>query len=102
MLTIGGRRITLEDYQHVLYENEQIEIHTHAIERIRNSYGFLETFHQDKIIYGINTGLGPMAQYKIDEADRLKLQYNAIYSHASGCGELERFFRHSSRGYRID
>jgi histidine ammonia-lyase len=87
MLTIGGRRITLEDYQHVLYENEQIEIHTHAIERIRNSYGFLETFHQDKIIYGINTGLGPMAQYKIDEADRLKLQYNAIYSHASGCGE---------------
>jgi histidine ammonia-lyase len=87
MLTIGGRRITLEDYQHVIYENEQIEIHTHAIERISNSYDFLETFHQDKIIYGINTGLGPMAQYKIDEADRLKLQYNAIYSHASGCGE---------------
>jgi histidine ammonia-lyase len=87
MLTIGGRRITLEDYQHVLHENEKVEIHTHAIERIKKSYGFLETFHQDKIIYGINTGLGPMAQYKIDEADRLKLHYNAIRSHASGCGE---------------
>ncbi len=48
---------------------------------------FLETFHQDKIIYGINTGLGPMAQYKIDDTDRIKLQYNAIRSHAAGCGD---------------
>jgi len=48
---------------------------------------FLNLFHQDKIIYGINTGLGPMAQYRIDEADRINLQYNAIRSHASGCGE---------------
>jgi histidine ammonia-lyase len=87
MLTIGGRKITLEDYQHALLENEKVEIHTHALERIKKSYNFLETFHQDKIIYGINTGLGPMAQYKIDEADRQKLQYNAIRSHASGCGE---------------
>ena len=28
-----------------------------------------------------------MAQYRIDEADRIKLQYNAIRSHAAGCGE---------------
>jgi histidine ammonia-lyase len=87
MLTIGERLITLDDYQLVLQDNEKIEIHTRALERIKKSYGFLETFHKDKIIYGINTGLGPMAQYKIDEADRLNLQYNAIRSHASGCGE---------------
>lgn len=87
MLTIGGRRITLEDYQHVLHENTKIEVHAEAIERITRSYEFLETFHQNKIIYGINTGLGPMAQYKIEDADRLKLHYNAIRSHASGCGD---------------
>ncbi len=87
MLTIGGRAITLEDYHLVLHNNEKVEIHKEAVERIRNSYRFLETFHQNKIIYGINTGLGPMAQYKIDESDRLKLQYNAIRSHASGCGD---------------
>lgn len=87
MFTIGGRRITLEDYQHVLHENEKVDIHINAAERITRSYGFLETFHQDKIIYGINTGLGPMAQYRIDEADRLKLHYNAIRSHAAGCGD---------------
>jgi histidine ammonia-lyase len=87
MLTIGDRRIALEDYQHVLLENEKIEIHPRALERIERSYSFLETFHKDKIIYGINTGLGPMAQYRIEGADRSKLHYNAIRSHASGCGE---------------
>jgi len=87
MLTIGDRRIELEDYQHVLLDNEKIEIHAQALERISKSFDFLEAFHKDKIIYGINTGLGPMAQYRIDEADRLKLHYNAIRSHASGCGE---------------
>jgi len=87
MLTIGERRITLEDYQRVLQDNDGVDIHAHALERIKKSFSFLETFHQDKIIYGINTGLGPMAQYRIDETDRLKLHYNAIRSHASGCGE---------------
>jgi histidine ammonia-lyase len=87
MLTIGERVITLEDYQRVLQDNEKVELHAQAVERIKKSYNFLETFHQDKIIYGINTGLGPMAQYRIDEADRLNLHYNAIRSHASGCGE---------------
>lgn len=87
MLTIGGRRIALDDYQRVLLDKENLEIHALAQERINKSYSFLEDFHQDKIIYGINTGLGPMAQYRIDESDRLQLHYNAIRSHASGCGE---------------
>ena len=58
-----------------------------AKKRVTDSFDFLQSFHQDKIIYGINTGLGSMAQYRIDEADRIKLQYNAIRSHAAGCGE---------------
>jgi histidine ammonia-lyase len=86
MFTIGERLATLEDYQSILLDFEKVEIHKDAIDRIRKSYDFLKSFHQDKIIYGINTGLGPMAQYRIDEADQLKLQYNAIRSHASGSG----------------
>ncbi len=87
MLTIGDRRIEVDDYKRVLLDNEEIRIHPQALEKISKSHVFLETFHMDKIIYGINTGLGPMAQYRIDEADRLNLHYNAIRSHASGCGE---------------
>jgi histidine ammonia-lyase len=86
MLTIGERFITLQDIQHILFDRERIEISSSALEKASASFDFLKTFHQDKIIYGINTGLGPMAQYRIDEKDRLKLHYNAIRSHASGTG----------------
>jgi histidine ammonia-lyase len=87
MIKIGDRPITPDDYQHILFGEEEIEIDVRAQERIEKSFSFLEMFHKDKIIYGINTGLGPMAQYKIEEEDRLNLHYNAIRSHAAGCGD---------------
>src|SRR4030042_3394083 len=87
MLKIGERIITAEDFQRILYENEKIEIPEPVKNKIIKNFDFLQSFHQDKIIYGINTGLGPMAQYRVDENDRINLQYNAIRSHASGCGE---------------
>ncbi|MBN1416214.1 MAG: aromatic amino acid lyase [Bacteroidales bacterium] len=87
MFNIGERIITAEDFQRILYENEKIEIPEPVKNKIVKNFSFLQSFHQDKIIYGINTGLGPMAQYRIDVADRINLQYNAIRSHASGCGE---------------
>ena len=34
----------------------------------------------------MNTGFGPMAQYKIKDSERIQLQYNLIRSHASGTG----------------
>ena len=87
MLKIGERTITTEDFQKVLYGDAKIEIPEEVKNKVIKNFSFLQSFHQDKIIYGINTGLGPMAQYKIEEADRISLQYNAIRSHASGCGE---------------
>ena len=86
MLTLGERDLTLSDFQNILTGNERITIAARAKERVKKSFSFLDSFHKEKIIYGINTGLGPMAQYRIDEEDRIKLQYNAIRSHASGSG----------------
>jgi histidine ammonia-lyase len=87
MLIIGERAVTVDDFRQIVFENVKIGIATKAKERVNKSYNFLESFYKDKIIYGINTGLGPMAQYRIDDADRISLQYNAIRSHASGSGE---------------
>lgn len=86
MLTIGERVLSVADFQQIVFGNEKISIAAKARERVKKSYGFLESFYKDKIIYGINTGLGPMAQYRIEDADRISLQYNAIRSHASGSG----------------
>jgi len=48
----------------------------------------LTNFSKNKIIYGINTGFGPMAQYRIDPEKLNQLQYNLIRSHASGTGNV--------------
>lgn len=87
MVIIGGRKLSSDDFYRILYGGEQVAIDAKAFEDVKKSFAFLEGFARDKIIYGINTGLGPMAQYKVDKADQVKLQYNLIRSHASGSGK---------------
>jgi histidine ammonia-lyase len=86
MTEIGGREIRLEDFQKILFGQERVGLDPEALSAVNSSFLFLSEFSKDKIIYGINTGLGPMSQYKVKEADRLALQYNLIRSHAAGTG----------------
>lgn len=79
--------LTIEDFYAVIFNNEPLEVAPEVIERIEESFNFLKSFSTDKIIYGVNTGFGPMAQYKIDDSKRIQLQYNLIRSHASGTGQ---------------
>lgn len=79
--------ITLADFYSVLFEGKKISISIELVNRLHESYEFLDSFSQNKIIYGVNTGFGPMAQYRISEEDKIQLQYNLIRSHASGMGE---------------
>ena len=93
MLNIGERFLTTDDFHQILFGDGMIGIAESAKNRVLKNFNFLQSFYQDKIIYGINTGLGPMAQYRIDDADRIKLQYNVIRSHAAGSGEsVERHY----------
>ncbi|MCR6639317.1 MAG: aromatic amino acid ammonia-lyase [Sporocytophaga sp.] len=88
MVTIGEKKLDLSEIERILTGNELIEIHTSIEERIRKNHDFLSHFSKDKLIYGINTGFGPMAQYRIDEKDQIDLQYNLIRSHSSGVGAV--------------
>ena len=87
MLKLKGE-LDLQDFYKVIFDENQIELDDTLIERVENSFNFLKNFSENKIIYGVNTGFGPMAQYKINDDDRIKLQYNLIRSHASGSGNL--------------
>ncbi|WP_417887449.1 HAL/PAL/TAL family ammonia-lyase [Zunongwangia sp.] len=80
--------LKLKDFNQVLFENQQLEISEEILEKVASSFSFLQEFANNKVIYGVNTGFGPMAQYKIDNKDRLQLQYNLIRSHASGTGNM--------------
>ncbi|PRX47401.1 HAL/PAL/TAL family ammonia-lyase [Salegentibacter salegens] len=79
--------LSLEDFHKVLFENTEIQLSSQNLSKIENSFEFLKEFSQNKVIYGVNTGFGPMAQYKIKDKDRIQLQYNLIRSHSSGSGK---------------
>ncbi|WP_228852828.1 HAL/PAL/TAL family ammonia-lyase [Aegicerativicinus sediminis] len=78
--------LELEDFISVVFKSESMEIAPEIKDRVEESYTFLKEFAKNKIIYGVNTGFGPMAQYKIEDSDGKQLQYNLIRSHATGTG----------------
>src|SRR5580693_7586292 len=87
MVLTGEKDLTLNDISGILYRSEKIEISPATLKKCEECFYFLKKFSADKVIYGINTGFGPMAQHKIPYAERLTLQYNLIRSHASGSGK---------------
>lgn len=78
--------ITLDDFHKVLFEQESIKWSEGILAHVNKSFDFLKAFSENKVIYGVNTGFGPMAQYKINKEDQIQLQYNLIRSHAAGSG----------------
>lgn len=78
--------LQLKDFQKIIIENEKIELDGELLDRVETSFQFLKEFSKNKVIYGVNTGFGPMAQFKISDEDTHQLQYNLIRSHSSGIG----------------
>ncbi|MCK9204186.1 MAG: aromatic amino acid ammonia-lyase [Bacteroidales bacterium] len=87
MISVGTKKLAPDDFFQILFLGEKIELDASAVEKVKATYEFLKEFAKGKVIYGINTGLGPMAQYKINSNLELQLQYNLIRSHCSGCGD---------------
>ncbi|OSZ82594.1 histidine ammonia-lyase [Chitinophagaceae bacterium IBVUCB1] len=88
MVSLGGKAIDLAAFEQIVLHEKEVNIAVPAIKEVTQSYNFLKAFSTDKLIYGINTGFGPMAQYRINDADRTQLQFNLIRSHSSGMGQL--------------
>ena len=79
--------LSLKEFEAIIFENNKVEISDVVLDRVNKSFDFLKEFSGNKVIYGVNTGFGPMAQYRIKDEDRLQLQYNLIRSHSSGTGK---------------
>jgi histidine ammonia-lyase len=88
MLQVGGKALSLDDFYQVIFKNSTVVPDEQALQKVQTNFNFLGGFSSNKLIYGINTGFGPMAQYKVSDENRLQLQYNLIRSHASGGGNL--------------
>ncbi len=81
-------KINLDIFEKIIFDDKKIEISENVKNNVKQSFEFLKTFSKNKIIYGVNTGFGPMAQYKISSKDQKKLQLNLIRSHSAGTGNI--------------
>jgi histidine ammonia-lyase len=88
MVIVGGKRLTSDDFEKVIYQNAEVQLSDEALKLVGVNFDFLKSYSKEKVIYGINTGFGPMAQYKVSDEDQHQLQYNLIRSHCSGAGDV--------------
>lgn len=87
MVNLNGEYLSYNDFIDVVVHHKEISITESCIEKTEKSHSFLKQYTKDHVVYGVNTGFGPMAQYFIDESKSIDLQYNLIRSHASGAGK---------------
>ena len=80
--------MNLKEIYNIIYNNGKVHISENEYLRIQESEKFIEDFSRNKIIYGVNTGFGPMAQHVIDRKQKKNLQLNLIRSHCSGSGKI--------------
>ncbi|MDP4148400.1 MAG: aromatic amino acid ammonia-lyase [Bacteroidota bacterium] len=88
MVVVGQAVLGLQEFSDLMMERKALTLDSAALERIDLNFRFLKEFSSDKLIYGINTGFGPMAQYRVQDESLLQLQYNLVRSHSSGSGAL--------------
>lgn len=77
----------LSNIYRILFNGERLSITPEELDKVDSCHEFLKEFVKDKVIYGINTGFGPMAQWRVSDDHLKELQYNIIRSHATGAGE---------------
>jgi histidine ammonia-lyase len=77
---------SLRDIDELLFGHKQLALSPGSLQKVEDCYAFLKHYAKEKIIYGINTGFGPMAQYRVADDSLRQLQYNLIRSHSTGAG----------------
>ena len=87
IVMVQNKTIDLTSLNKIIFGKEPLLLSQDCLDEVEKCYKFLQAFSNDKIIYGINTGFGPMAQYRIEDQSLIDLQYNIIRSHATGAGK---------------
>ncbi len=87
MISIGKHELELSDVEDVLFNDGNVELDEVALGRVDDSFALLNELAKSEVIYGVNTGFGPMASNLVTPENAVKLQMNLIRSHAMGSGE---------------
>jgi histidine ammonia-lyase len=89
MVTLSGGDLTLEQVYRVVAIDEPVQICEEAHRRMRESRTVVERLEAgEDAVYGVNTGVGLLADVRISTAELEHLQRNIVRSHAVGVGPL--------------
>jgi len=81
-------RLTITDLKEIINGHRSYSYSEQDTCDALKSFNFLESFSKNNLVYGINTGFGPMVNFRVNKKDQIKLQYNLIRSHSSGMGAV--------------
>jgi histidine ammonia-lyase len=86
-LVLDGKNLDLSSACKVAHRACTIDVAPAARERVRVARRQVErTVAEDKVVYGVNTGFGKLANTRIDPRRLGELQKNLLLSHAVGVG----------------
>ncbi len=84
---LNGNGLSIEEIYAIAHDPAvKVRIDPKAIARVQRTEKFLASAARKKIIYGVNTGFGPMASHIIGRNEVIALQTNLIRGHAMGMG----------------
>jgi histidine ammonia-lyase len=87
LVIIDGNNLTIKDVYNVAFKGEKVNISEKTLAVLNESRERLEKDIEKKIIYGVNTGFGVLANKRVKKEEIEQLQKNIVKSHAAGVGE---------------
>ncbi len=88
MIEIDGSSLSIMDVVSVTRVYEEAMVATAAEDGINKSRAFVERIlSENRVVYGITTGVGELANKYIPPSDAAELQRNLVRSHAVNAGE---------------
>ncbi len=88
MVLLDGGRLTVEDVVAVAAGRDAARLAPDAIEKMQRSRDVVERLTgAEAAVYGVNTGVGLLADVRVPPAELEQLQRNVVRSHAAGTGE---------------
>ncbi|MFQ5909945.1 MAG: histidine ammonia-lyase [Thermoplasmata archaeon] len=88
LIVVDGESLTVDDVVQVSRNLEEVRLSPEAARRMEESRKtVVEILKSDRLVYGINTGFGELADVVIPDREQLDLQRNLVRSHCAGVGE---------------
>ncbi|WP_018690949.1 HAL/PAL/TAL family ammonia-lyase [Algicola sagamiensis] len=90
VLILGEQDLTLEQIAQVASGKLQVSLtqNTAVLSRVKQAYDYIQqAIQEDKLIYGVNSGFGGMADVRISKEETEELQNNALWFLRTGTGK---------------